>query len=519
MAVSLEGGDAMNFRAIMSIGLALLVLGIMALDPLFQSADAKATDHTRTAQLAVMQMPSRIDPIEPGSTLASRPIPPCGKRTRIGRTNAIVVNFQGCDYATVLSFLPTGTTVTWTSSRSTLGTIIRHDLSVDDSETRLVVSSGPRIAIRSADAFAGEPLQFRLSSPPERRSRAYRTSYILSTDRSGRVRANRGEDFESIEDEGFLNGKTLSIYTSANRRPQQLFVQARLSYPLPSRRQATYVFATGAASVVPRPVVRVANASVEEGEDLIFLATIDRANMPNQAIAYRGDVSEGSAALGTDFQTERSFDIEFPSGQSAVEIPIPTIVNEDSTENLSMTLTVRDGRRVVGRAVGTILNFNSAVVTDPPEPVATPEVTPVEPPVVPPEPSAGVTPEVNPDNKVNVFGLFDVGLDLLAAVGALAIGLLGGFLFSGKGNGGSGGTKTEPEELATPEEAPQESSGTAAAFAPVVGWSTTPAGPPRPDDGSVEIATPSFAINVALEEPETDALESVPIISEAIEDG
>jgi hypothetical protein len=221
------------------------------------------------------------------------------------------------------------------------------------------------------------------------------------------------------------------------------------------------------------------DAMAREGEDLRFLAMIDRRGVARGPLAYQISIDPDTAVAGRDFEPPTEATLTFEPGESVKYISIPTLDNAESSEDRQLQLMAGVAGQPMARARGTILNAT---------PVGTATGN-----------SAGDTGDGD-----TISG---VGLDWLAALGAAAVGVLGGFVFGARKPKPQDGPDGEPEPQAPP------------VVVPVVGWTTDTPELPKVTGGSLAPDGPSIEIAVTTETKPAEHLDSLPIIPEATTDG
>lgn len=504
-------------------------LGVVAPAPSPSVFDRIRRDQLQTDP-PVLQRPLR-DPIEPQGTRTTKPS--CGKRESV-RLVDTGWSFVGCDYASILKELDRPVDIEWVLSKRPLGTIEYHAQRPGSKQVNLRVSYGPSYRIEVQDVFAGDALTFTLPARLPYRSANYKLDYKITTDAAGQQSANvRSRNF------AFRDRSELRIPTSASQGEQTLYLHRTLTYPKRRSREGMEILATGRGTIFARPRLEISDASADEGSNLQFLAKINRAGGPQTALIYEGRFVPVNAELNTDYRVSETFDIKILPDRSDTAITVATLPNLASQEDRILMLRASDQRGVVGQATGTILN-----VVNPPPPdlgdganpddpfgqnrpedsivdPATPQVEPLSSDVggetdtddtSPSGSGGGVTPKP--------VGFLDWGLEILATIGALAIGLLAGFLFatkktsSGGENGDAlGGDETDPVSAQDGSQAAK----TALASAPVVSWQSIPTSPPVPEGNSIDIVSPGVAIEVSLDPAETDPATDLAIETAGVE--
>ena len=394
--------------------------------------------------------------------------------------------FVGCRYDAVRNVLPVFTTVDWEpSDKAPLGIITAQsappELSLDRlrREFTVTVSTGPAISIDDEVAVEGEALEFqmagRLLLPSDS---PFEVQYLLSTDPEGRNAAVASRDYARLVDRDFRRGGVLEVTTLDDGRTDRLHLFVLLRFP-PDGANSGAILAHAEGTIISRPRVSLFDAIAREGEDLRFLAMIDRGGVALGPLAYQISIEPDTALAGRDFEPPVAPTLTFEPGESVKYISIPTLDNAESSDDRQLRLMAGIAGRPMARARGTILN-------------ATPVGTPT-----------GGSADETSDGDI----LSGVGLDWLAALGAAAVGVLGGFVFGARKPKSQDGPAGEPERQALP------------AVVPVVGWMTDTSELPKVTGGSLAPDGPSIAIEVTTETEPAERLESLPLLPEASTDG
>lgn len=403
-------------------------------------------------------------------------------------TNRSVPYFVGCRYDAVRALLPPFTTVEWESSdKAPLGVIIAQSASPGLNVTRLgreftiAVSTGPRISVGNAIAFEGEVLAFKLSGRPQvPPDSPFELQFRLATDPSGETAAVEGRDYAEILDRDFARGGTLEVETLEGGGTEQLYLFVLLRFAADDARTST-ILARGLGRIVSRPRVTLFDAMAREGEDLRFLAMIDRGIAARGALTYRVAIDPGTAVAGSDFVPPEQMTITFEPGENAVYFSVPTLDNAQTSEDRQLQLMAGIAGQPMAVARGTILN-------------ATPAIAP-----------AG---NATGDQSTDTDPLLGIGLDWLAAIGAAAIGILAGFVFGARKTAPA--TPDDPADVSEPQ--------LPAPPALVVGWATETTQMPQISGGNLSLDGPSIAIDVTSEVDAALPLDSLPILPESSTD-
>ena len=395
--------------------------------------------------------------------------------------------FVGCRYDTVREALPPFTTVDWEpSDKAPLGIITAQSappqLSVERlrREFTITVSTGPAITVDDEVAIEGEALAFRMSGQPRPPpNSSFEVQYRLSTDSAGEAAAVAGRDYAGIVDRDFASGGVLEVRTLEGGGTERLHLFVTLQFP-PDGARSGAVLAHAQGTIVARPRVTLFDAMAREGEELRFLAMIDRNPAVRGALTYQVAIEPGTAVAGRDFQPPEAMTLTFEPGETAKYFPVPTLDNAETAEDRQLQLMAGIAGQPMARARGTILN-------------ATPGSAPVATPTG--------------DRPTDADPLLGIGLDWLGAIGAAAIGVLAGFGFGArKPKPVVPAAETEPEAPATP------------ALVPVVGWTTETPDPPRVTGGNLAPDGPPIAIDVATEAGTVVPPDSLVIIPESSSD-
>ncbi|MCJ2186483.1 hypothetical protein [Novosphingobium beihaiensis] len=427
-----------------------------------------------------------------------------------------VASLVACQYGDIRALLPDFTTIKWvTDGQRPPGFVLDQSARVGMPFSRLQdrfvlsVSAGPAVSIRTPTVIEGGRLTFRLARPP-RVSRVYIPDYAIALDRSGRRRARAGTDYVSAVDRGFLKGGTLEVNTIPGKGIRALYVVVRLVYR-PGGREPVATLGAGAGRIVPYPGLSIDPASAPEGRKLNFVAHIDRSGVPDVALAYDFRLA-GEARPGVDYVAPAVSAIRFGPGQNAATLSILTMENPDSFEDRLLTLVAAaPGQRPVP-AQGTITNTTTAPAVPPAETEAPPVETGTPPPAPASEGTEKGEEEVSPGGVIGNWAL-----DWLAAIGAAALGILGGFLFGAKSQRTKDG---EPEAGPEPEIHPEHEPLPVPPAPPaaVIGWSTVMPALPAIKGRSLDIDGPAVTVDADLEAGEIGRLDSLPVLSEGLPD-
>lgn len=397
--------------------------------------------------------------------------------------------FVGCRYDAVRSVLPAFTTVDWEpSDKAPLGVITAQsappELNVDRlrREFTVTVSTGPAISIDDEIAVEGEVLAFQMAGRPQLPSDSpFELQYLLSTDPGGRNAAIESRDYAGVVDRDFQRGGVLEVTTLEGGRTERLHLFVLLRFP-PDGANSGTILAHAEGRIVRRPRVSLFDAIAREGDDLRFLAMIDRGGIARGSLSYQIAIEPDTAVAGRDFEPPDELTLTFEPGESAKYLSIPTLDNAESSEDRQLQLLAGIAGQPMVRARGTILNGT---------PVSTPQGSSVDAPS---------------DGDI----LSGLGLDWLGALGAAAIGVLAGF--------GFGARKPKPS-AAQDSSASETESPAPPAVMPVVGWTTETPEMPKVTGGSLAPDGPSIAIDVTTEIGTAGHLESLPILPESTSDG
>ena len=376
---------------------------------------------------------------------------------------------MGCRYDAVRSVLPAFTTVDWEpSDKAPLGVITAQsappELNLDRlrREFTITVSTGPPMSIGNEIAVEGEVLAFQMAGRPRPPPDSpFEVHYLLSTDPAGRVAAVESRDYAAVVDRDFRGGGVLEVTTLEGGRSERLHLFVLLRYP-PDGASSGAIMAHAEGRILRRPRVSLFDAIAREGDDLRFLAMIDRGGIARGAFTYEVSIEPDDAVAGRDFDPPDELTLTFEPGESAKYLTIPTIDHAEGSEDVQLHLLAGIPGEPMVRARGTILN-STAVST-----------------------SSGESTDEPSDGDI----LADFGLDWLAALGAAAIGLLAGFGF-GTRKPKPGAVKDGPADKAESPAPP--------AAMPVVGWTTETPETPKVTGGSLAPDGPSITIDVTTE--------------------
>ncbi len=455
----------------------------------------------------------------------------------------VIANFVGCQYEEIRSFLPPFATVNWITLDGTpVGRVVRQSAGRGTPYAQLgnrfalTVSAGPRVSIATPTVIDGGTLRFQMSSPVRAPS-PYRADYWLALDSSGRDRARAGTHYASASDNGFLQGGTLDVSTRLGSGVDRLYVIVILTFS-PDGQAANAALGSGVGRIVQYPRVSVSAAPAPEGSPLTFAARIDRSGLPSETLAYRFEL-QGNAERGIDYVAPSTDLLTFPPGQEVTTLAIGTLDNRTIFDDRRLDLLVAIPGQRPAVAQGRIANTTVRPADEDEDDVRPADES--EDDVVEqeeeeagasetddsgPGPTETATSESDDEaqsaadddvaegngesEEKLVQQLTDWGMGWLAAIGAIAIGLLAGFLFGAKSQ------KPAAAEEEGEEDAPEP--GSSVAPVPLVGWTTAATEPPAVKGGSVPIDGPSVTIDAELGEGRAGRLESMLILSEGAPD-
>ena len=219
----------------------------------------------------------------------------------------------------------------------------------------------PNLSFDAVEADEGTPLVFTatLDAPSGRQITAdYATSGLTATD---------GVDY--IAESGslvFPVGVT-SQQITVDALPDGLIEPDETFEVVLSDAAGAVLGADGIGTIIDatRPAIRVADASAQEGGDLVFIVTLNRQSTAAISVDYA--TSDGTATAGADY-TGDTGTVTFAPGITQQTVSVTTLTDDEPDEpdeTLTLTLdTPTGGSRILDdTATGTIYNFARPIIS------------------------------------------------------------------------------------------------------------------------------------------------------------
>src|SRR5690606_27559556 len=100
------------------------------------------------------------------------------------------------------------------------------------------------------------------------------------------------------------------------------------------------ILARAEGRIVRKPNVSLFDAVAAEGDELRFLAVIDRRGVADGTLRYAISIDPGDAVAGRDFDLPDESALSFEPGVTAKYFAIPTLANDASFEDRQLFLRI-----------------------------------------------------------------------------------------------------------------------------------------------------------------------------------
>ena len=215
-------------------------------------------------------------------------------------------------------------------TNATLGTSIATGTIDDDDEE-------PELRIAGATVSEGEPVAFVVSLVPAS-GKPVTVSYETSDGT-----AEAGEDYTAVSATTLTftageTAKTVSVATAEDTRNED---QEAFTVTLSGQTNATLGTSIATGTIDDddgEPELRIAGATVSEGEPVAFVVSLEPASGKPVTVSY--ETSDGTAEAGEDYTAVSATTLTFTAGETAKTVSVATVEDTRNEDQEAFTVTL-----------------------------------------------------------------------------------------------------------------------------------------------------------------------------------